>query len=317
MDKKDQKLLYELSRNARQSENEIAKKLQLSKQVVNYRIKRLEKSGIIQSYHPYINWRVLGYNAIRVYFKWQNINPEKEQAIYNEMKKDNFFMWIVKIEGDVDVGVYIWIRSIPEFAKKWHEWISKYKTSILKYELFESINMVHYPFKFFTDKPEYSEIVLGNEDQLQEYDQLDYHLLKEMTHNARISLVELAKKLKLSSKTVMQRLKKLEEKGIIKGYFALINTQKLGYQFYKVDFYLSDLSKLSQMHEFAKTHRDIVYRMRTIGGPDYEIEIMVKDTKEMKKIVQEIRTKFPNIIQHYRFHRLEYTIKQEYLPGVQ
>ena len=69
------------------------------------------------------------------------------------------------------------------------------------------------------------------------------------------------------------------------------------------------------MFNFAKFHKNIVYRMRTIGGPDYEIEVMVKDVEELKKIINEIRTKFPETIKNYRFHRFEKTLKQVYLPG--
>jgi hypothetical protein len=55
--------------------------------------------------------------------------------------------------------------------------------------------------------------------------------------------------------------------------------------------------------------------MRTIGGPDLEIEVVVADAIEMKKIITEIRERFTGIIHHYRFHRFEHTIKQVYLPG--
>jgi len=55
--------------------------------------------------------------------------------------------------------------------------------------------------------------------------------------------------------------------------------------------------------------------MRTIGGPDFEIEVTVKDAREIKKVISEIRTRFPEVIHSYRFHRFEYTMKQVYLPG--
>ncbi len=315
MDKIDQRLLYELWNNCRQTESKIAKKLKISKQVVNYRIKQLEKNRIIQGYHTYIDWRTLGYNAIRVYFKWQNISPEKEKAIYEEMKKDNFFMWIVKIEGEIDIGVYIWIKSFSAFAEKWFEFIAKHKQYLLRYEIYESVNMVHYPLKIFSETINHDEIIIGNTDKREEYDLKDNIILKEITKNARITLVELARKMKLSAKAVLYRMKNLEKKKIILGYYALINTDELGYKFYKVDFYLNDISQIRQLHEFAKQHKQIVYRMRTIGGPDFEIEVMVKEVTEVKKIINEIKIKFPKIIQHYRFHRLEYTIKQTYLPG--
>ena len=50
LDLKDRKILYELDFNARQTDSEIAKKVKLSREVVNYRISRLQKNGIIRNF---------------------------------------------------------------------------------------------------------------------------------------------------------------------------------------------------------------------------------------------------------------------------
>jgi Lrp/AsnC family leucine-responsive transcriptional regulator len=310
----DLKLLFELNRDCRQTNTALGKKLRISKQVVSYRINQLEKKGIIRSYHALIDWRRLGYNAIRVYLKWHNITPEVEEQIYQEMKRDPFFMWTVKFEGEMDIGFYLWVKSIPEFSEKWFSFLTKYRKYILKQEIYESVNMVHYPMKPLVDKFEIEEKVIGNKGTAN-YDEKDYEILEAVTENGRIPIVELAKRIKLTPKATLYRLKKLEKKGIILGYNALIDTDKLGYRFYKIDFYLNDMSRIKGMFEFAKRHKNIVYMMRTIGGPDFEIEVMVKDVVEMKKIINEIREKFSDVIEFSRFHRFEYTIKQVYLPG--
>ena len=140
-------------------------------------------------------------------------------------------------------------------------------------------------------------------------------ILYELSKNSRLPLKQLAKKISLTPKAVLYRLKKLEKSGVILGYNALIDNNKLGYRFYKIDFYLNDLSRIREMFEFAKQHKNIVYRMRTIGGPDFEIEIMVKDVIDMNNLIKEIKERFSKVIEFSRFHRFEYTIKQVYLPG--
>ena len=311
---KDKQLLYELYWNARQPHTKLAKKLKVSKQVIRYRIKRLEEQEILKSYHAVIDWRRLGYNAIRVYVKWHNLNYDEEQEIYKEIKKDPFFMWTVKFEGDVDIGFYIWVKSIPEFSGKWFKFLAKYKKYVHSYEIYESVDMVHYPMKPLLSKFKTDEIVLGREKKVN-YDEIDYNILKLVTENAQMPITEIAKKIKLTPKSALYRLRNLEKKGIILGYFAFIDTNKLGYRFYKIDFYLEDMSRIKEMFEFAKQHKNIVYRMRTVGGPDFEIELMVEDVVKMREIVNDIRKRFPNVIEEYKIHRFEYTIKQIYLPG--
>src|SRR3989344_9656414 len=251
LNKLDARIIYELNWDARQSYSELSKKLHVSKQVVRYRIKNLEKQGILISYHAVIDWRKLGYNALRIYVKWQDITLEKEKEVYTHIKKDPLFMWSIRFEGEIDIAFYVWIKEIPEFSKKWFAFISKYKKYIQNYEIYESVDMVHYPMKFLVDKPEISELVMGREKEV-DYDELDYEILKIVTTNGQTPITEIAKKIKRTPKAALYRLKKLEKKKIIMGYYALIDETKLGYVFYKIDFYLNDMTRLKEMNEYAK-----------------------------------------------------------------
>ena len=314
LDSLDKKLIYELNWNARVSHSTLAKKFRTSKQVIGYRIKKLESEGILKSYHAVIDWRKLGYNAIRVYIKWENITLEKEKKVYELIRKDPMFMWAIRFEGDIDIAFYVWVKDMTEFARKWFEFISKYKEYILRYEIYESVEMIHYPMKFLKSDFKPEEIVIGHEKKA-ECDEVDYVILRLLTENAQTSLVDIATHLKMSAPSVLYRVKELEKKKIILGYYALIDTDKLGLEFYKVDFYVNDMRRLPMMESFAKEHPKIVYRMRTIGGPDFEIEAIVKDAIELKALINEIRKKFGDAIKFNRFHRFEFSIKQIYLPG--
>lgn len=314
LDHLDRNLLYKLNWNARCSHTSLAKKLRTSQQVVRYRIKQLEKKGIIKSYHAVIDWRTLGYDALRIYLKWENISLAEEEKAYAEIKKDPLFMWSIRFEGDFDIAFYVWRQDVQEFAKKWFGFMEKYKKYILKYEIYESVDVIHYPLKFLVDEKNSEELTIGR-GKKQDYDDNDYEILKLVTQDGQMSITDIAKKIKLTPKAALYRLKNLEKKRIILGYYALIDETKIGYVFYKVDFFLNDLSQIREMNEYAKQHPNVVYRVRTIGGPDFEIEIVVTDVKEMKKVINEIRERFPKIINRYRFHRFEYSIKQIYLPG--
>lgn len=61
LDLRDKKLLYELDLNSRQSFNELARKLKVSKSAVIYRIRNLEKASIIKCYNTIMDTGKLGY----------------------------------------------------------------------------------------------------------------------------------------------------------------------------------------------------------------------------------------------------------------
>ena len=59
-------------------------------------------------------------------------------------------------------------------------------------------------------------------------DKTDVKILKVITEDARLSYRKIAKKIGVSTLTVLSRMKKMEENGVIKGYSALIDHKKLG-----------------------------------------------------------------------------------------
>lgn len=60
-------------------------------------------------------------------------------------------------------------------------------------------------------------------------DELDIEILRELRRDSRKSFREIADKLNVAEGTVYNRVNKLQEKGIIKGFMADIDFAKLGY----------------------------------------------------------------------------------------
>ena len=161
---------------------------------------------------------------------------------------------------------------------------------------------------------EVDEWVVGRNNALEKIDEVDFKILKILSREANKPIVEISKQSGISAKLAAYRIKKLEEKKIILAYNAIIDETKIGYSMYKIDFYLFNHSKITQMIEYARQHPNIKNVMKTVGGPDFEIEVMVKDINELKSMVDDIRTRFSDVIDYWRYNRFVKTIKQVYLP---
>lgn len=61
-------------------------------------------------------------------------------------------------------------------------------------------------------------------------DEIDFKILRALTLDARASSRQLAKQCGVSTSTVLSRIKKLEESNVIKGYTAIVDHEKLGYE---------------------------------------------------------------------------------------
>jgi DNA-binding Lrp family transcriptional regulator len=61
-------------------------------------------------------------------------------------------------------------------------------------------------------------------------DETDVEILKALTLDARLSSRQIAKQCGVSIGTVLSRIKRMENEGIIRGYTALLDHEKLGYE---------------------------------------------------------------------------------------
>src|SRR4030042_1792769 len=82
-----------------------------------------------------------------------------------------------------------------------------------------------------------------------ELNETDIKILQSLLEDARFSSRQIAKKIGVSVGTVLSRIEKMERDGIIKGYSALLNHEKLGYQLTVVSEITVSKGRLVEMEE--------------------------------------------------------------------
>jgi len=295
LDKIDLRLLYELDWNARQSDAELAKKTGRSREAIRYRIAQLEKKGIITGYVTWVNVAKLGYQAYKIYFKIGGREEERE-AFFDAMKSNTSLFWLGIADGAWDVGLTFFARSSEEFFESKNEIFSKYSGLILQKFTGVAVDAMAYPKKVFHNEPKDYFSLFGAIEQ-NRLDDTDRKVLSELFHNSRMRLVELAAKTGTTVDIARGRMKKLEEKGIIINYKALIDYQKLGLEFYKAFLYFDSLSKEEEkrLFEIAKQDPNILHMVTLIAPWDVELEIMVENYQKFNAIMRRLKAEFPNL----------------------
>lgn len=317
LDIKDRKILYELDLNARQSNSELAKKIQLKKDTINYRIKRLEKQGIIQGYYTSLDTSKLGYISFRVYLKYFEITPEKEKEIIDWLVKHKKTGLVAKKEGNHDLAFLIWVKDIYEFDEFWNEFIEKFRSYFYENYIGIWTKIYHYKRAYLLNvKEDLSETeITGGSRVKAEIDETDLEIIKLLAPNARIPLIEIAKKLKLSERAIAYRIKALKEKKVILGYRPLLNLGKLGYNYFKLDIRLKDATKIKELMGIARINPNIIYVNKMISGlADFEMDIQMKDEKEFLNLINELKERFKDSIRNFDYSSTLKEYKAVYLP---
>ncbi|MBW2997652.1 Lrp/AsnC family transcriptional regulator, partial [Candidatus Woesearchaeota archaeon] len=134
LDKLDKKILYALSDNARMADSAIARKVKTSKQVVNYRIRRLERLNVITGYKAKISSALFGFTTYGVYLRLKDVSKDNESSILGELKKDPFVKWIVTCTGRWDIIFSISAKNTYQFNEILAGIMNKVETFVQDYE---------------------------------------------------------------------------------------------------------------------------------------------------------------------------------------
>jgi Lrp/AsnC family transcriptional regulator, leucine-responsive regulatory protein len=121
-----------------------------------------------------------------------------------------------------------------------------------------------------------------------EIDATDRKLLDALVTNARISNAELARRVKLSGPSVSERIKRLEDAGVIEGYTVRINAEALGLP---VSAWLRIRPIPGQLHKVAEILRglpDVVECDRVTGEDCFVARAHVKSVKDLERLIDEV-----------------------------
>jgi len=315
LDLKDKKILTLLDENARLSNSQIAKKVKLSKPAIEYRLKRFEKNNIIFQYYAVINFTKLGYSQYKIYFKFQNTSLEDEKRVIDYWNKKDNSVWVAQIRGRWDLAVSILAKSNFEFGKILNQFMNKFSKFILEKDVLLTEYSPIYAREYLTEtKP--LEFVYGLPSKIYELDETDKKILKILSTNARISIIDLAEKIKLSRDIINYRLKKLKKDGIIIQFRTYLKLEVLGLKHYKIIFKTKNFDKQveKEIKSYIASHKKATQFLKLIGSWDLEIEFETEDEDELYKILNDIRKKFSSIIRDFDILRITKTFKYDYFP---
>lgn len=306
LDKTDKKILFELEKNARIPDTQLAKKVNKSKDSVRYRINKLEEQGIIKNYKTWIDYSKLGFRTSTIYLSTLNL-AEKKQQLINQLKKDKRVYWYGIAEGVWNIGITYFIKSNQDLLNIKNELASKYKdlitdlkiTSLAGVSVHEKTFLIDEPSKFTTFTEETENIKL---------DKIEKEILKNIYFNSKINLAELSHKCNSTVDIVRGRMKKLEKQGIIIRYTIEIDYQKIGYELYKSFVYLSNYSpsEITSMMNFAEKSNKIINVVKQIAPWEFELILFVKDFQEYLQTTKELTETNPQI-----FKKIETAIMSE------
>mgnify|MGYP000013461085 CR=1 FL=1 len=150
-------------------------------------------------------------------------------------------------------------------------------------------------------------------------DYIEYKLLNSLQKNARLTNLELAKQVGLSASPCLRRVKSLEESGVITGYSAIINQNKVNLSvnvFVQVSLERQSEERLQVFEEKIMEYREVMEAYLMTGEADYLLRIVVKDLQAYEKFLKDNLTKIKGIASIRSYFSLKQVTRKYNLPIV-
>ena len=318
LDVKDKKILYQLDMNARQSFSQIEKKVGLPKTVVSYRVKKMQKKGIINNFYTVIDTFKLGYNSFRIYIGFQYVSPKIEKEIITHFSKNKLNWWTISSNGQFDLAVIMWVKNVNEFYTFWEETLKKYRDYFRVQQFSIYIQSQCFLHEYLTTSENTSkryEHTISGSPINQHLDAIDNTLLQLIANNARIPIGTLSQKLGINFNAAKQRIKRLMKLGVILGFRVDLNYKKLGYTFYKADINLTNYKERSQIIQYIKQNPYLIRIDKSIGVSDLELEFHAKNDGEFQEIMADLNKRFRDTIKNYTYLTASTVHMMRYFPS--
>lgn len=315
MDRKDTKILVELLVNSRLSLTQLAKKIMLSREVLQYRLKKLEKEFIVK-YSSQININSLGFKRTGCYIALKNNSQEFEIELLNFLKSHPNIASISSNIGKYDFICDLFYKKEDDLQQ-----ISKEIEFFLKHRCKE-LFFVNIPIEqeFFHNKliKEQTQITHSKKFESINYslDFIDKQILSELNKNSRETLVNLSRKCNLKPNAIGYRIKNLEKNNVITNSTIFLRFESLNYTLHNIQIKLINSLHTDKITSFLKSHPNVFYYYSYHGNRDWDIDIGAfnKEPNGLKTIFRDLKKQFGDIIEFKDTYIIEKIYKEE-LPN--
>jgi len=119
-------------------------------------------------------------------------------------------------------------------------------------------------------------------------DLIDWVIIEQLQREARVSLSELGRRVKLSPSAVTERVRNLESLGVITGYHAVVDLAKVGYPVLAVVRLKYPGNHHQPLRRLLAERREILECLRTTGDDCYTLKVAAASMKHLETLVDEL-----------------------------
>ncbi len=137
-----------------------------------------------------------------------------------------------------------------------------------------------------------------NNSQALTLDQLDLAILRAVQADGRLSNVDLARRVHLSPPATHARRRRLERAGLIRGYAALVDRERAGYDllcFIQVNLQVHQLDQVEKFRAAVRAMPEVLECHHITGEHDYLLKVALRNRQDLEQFVVNRLTPAPGV----------------------
>jgi Lrp/AsnC family transcriptional regulator, leucine-responsive regulatory protein len=119
-------------------------------------------------------------------------------------------------------------------------------------------------------------------------DKIDFQILQLLTENSRIQWKDLGAQIHMTGQAVGNRIKKLEESGVIKAYSLIIDEMKLGLPYTAFVIVYMKTANHDSFIRFINDRNEVVEAHRISGEGCYHLKIKVESQQQLNLFLNKL-----------------------------
>lgn len=312
LDVKDKKIIAELLLNSRISFTQLAKKVGVSREVAQYRVKKLEQDKVILQYYLVLDYTSLGFKLHNFIMQLKGVTETQENDILKFLVGHKNVTYLSPIVGKWNFAFDILAKDDADLNRIVVEITERINPHLASFVVYHgALEGESFPTKF-VGITKIAEPTTSNKQMI---DNLDKKILQVLATNARAEYKQLSADLKTPANTIAFRIKRLQKNRIIKSSTISIDYKKLGWDVYNIQI-RANTTKTDKIVAFAKQHPQAWYYFRYVGNAQWDIDVglLTKNTHDLRTFLLELK-QFPEVSHIHDVYLIERIAKDNIAPA--
>ncbi|MBI2043250.1 Lrp/AsnC family transcriptional regulator [Candidatus Pacearchaeota archaeon] len=288
----DARLLEYLYHHSREPNTKIAKALHLSREQVDYKIKKFLDFGIIKQFTTLFNYNALGYKEYRILLL-KFTKPIYARNFYEKSGKDANRLDVGFIINKYGAFTELFFKTDGDFREYLFKILNEQRDRISDYFIFNPYYTKVWPLKFLKGKKEQG-VPFMTETKEIHLDKQEIQILKMLAEDGRERIVDISHKLKISPELALYKIKKLHERKVVLSSAILFDMKKLGYFYSTILINIQNMSKENEekIKNFAEKSELIRSIVLSMSKPNCFVQLFHKEHSDLINEINKLKELF-------------------------